>query len=55
MDVTHRPARPEGLEPGLRVVEQAFNELCGRNGLRPGALREPAFQRFVYAEDPTGL
>ena len=26
MDVTYRPARPEDLEPGARVVEQAFNE-----------------------------
>jgi GNAT superfamily N-acetyltransferase len=55
MDVTYRPARPEDLEPGLRVVQQAFNELRGRNGLRPVALREPTFQRFAYAEDPTGL
>lgn len=26
MDVTYRPARFEDLEPGLRVVEQAFND-----------------------------
>jgi hypothetical protein len=26
MDVTYRPARFEDLEPGLRVVEQAFKE-----------------------------
>ena len=55
MEVTYRPARPEDLTPGLRVVEQAFNELRARNGLRPVVLREPAFQRFVHAEDPTGL
>jgi GNAT superfamily N-acetyltransferase len=55
MDVTYRPARPEDLEPGLRVVEQAFNELRVRNGLRPMALGEPVFQRFGHAEDPTGL
>lgn len=55
MDVTYRPARPEDVEPGVRVVQQAFNELRTRNGLRPVALREPAFQRFVHAEDPTGL
>lgn len=55
MDVTYRPARPEDLEPGLRVVQQAFNELRTRNGLRPVALREPAFQRIVHAEDPRGL
>jgi GNAT superfamily N-acetyltransferase len=55
MDVTYRPARPEDLAPGLRVVEQAFNELCVRNGLRPMSFGEPAFQRFTYAEDPTGL
>src|SRR5262245_39561489 len=55
MDVTCRPARPEDLEPGLRVVEQAYNELRGRNGLRLMVLRVPAFQRFTYAEDPTGL
>jgi len=55
MDVSYRPARPEDLEPGRRVVEQAYNELPGRNGLRPVALREPTFQRFAHAEDPTGL
>jgi GNAT superfamily N-acetyltransferase len=55
VDVIYRPARPEDLEPGVRVVEQAFNELRGRNGLRPVARREPAFQRFSHAEDPTGL
>jgi len=55
MDVTCRPARPEDLEPGVRVVQQAFNELRGRNGLRPVTLREPVFQRFSFAEDPTGL
>jgi len=55
MDVSYRPARPEDLEPGRRVVEQAYNELRGRNGLRPVALREPTFQRFAHAEDPTGL
>jgi hypothetical protein len=54
MDVAYRPAGPEDLEPGLRVVEKAFNELRGRNGLRPVALREPAFQRFSHAEYPTG-
>ena len=55
MDVTYRAARAEDLEPGVRVVQQAFNELRSRNGLRPVALREPAFQRFIHAEDPTGL
>jgi len=55
MEVSCRPARPEDLAPGLRVVEQAFNELRARHGLRPVPLREPAFQRFAYAEDPTGL
>jgi len=55
MDVTYRPARPEDLETGLRIVETAFNELRVRNGLRPVTLREPAFQRFAHAEDPTGL
>jgi GNAT superfamily N-acetyltransferase len=55
MDVTYRPARPDDLEPGLRVVEQAYNELRGRNGLRPVALREPTFQRFAHTEDPSGL
>jgi len=55
MDVTCRAARAEDLEAGLHVVQQAFNELRSRNGLRPVALREPAFQRFVHAEDPTGL
>jgi GNAT superfamily N-acetyltransferase len=37
------------------VVQRAFNELRTRNGLRPVALREPVFQRFVHAEDPSGL
>jgi GNAT superfamily N-acetyltransferase len=55
MDVTYRAAQVEDLEPGVRVVQQAFNELRSRNGLRPVALRQPAFQRFVHAEDPTGL
>ena len=55
MDVTYRPARPEDLEPGLRVVERAYNDLRGRYWLRPVALREPRFQRFGHAEDPTGL
>jgi len=55
MDITYRAARPEGLEPGVGVVEQAFNELRVRNGLRPVPRREPAFQRFSHAEDPTGL
>ena len=32
MDVTYRPARAEDLEPGVRVVEQAFNDLRGQNG-----------------------
>src|SRR5215813_8913389 len=55
MDVIYRAARAEDLEPGVHVVQQAFNELRSRNGLRPVALREPAFQRFIHAEDPTGL
>ena len=55
MDVIYRPARPEDLEPGLRVVEQAYNDLRGRYWLHPVALREPRFQRFGHAEDPTGL
>jgi hypothetical protein len=55
MDVTYRAARVEDLEPGVRVVQQAFNELRSRNRLRPVALRQPAFQRFVHAEDLTGL
>jgi hypothetical protein len=55
MDVTYRPADPEDLEPGLSVVEQAFNELRVRNGLRPLVFDQPTFQRFGHAEDPTGL
>jgi GNAT superfamily N-acetyltransferase len=55
MDVTYRSARAEDLELGVRVVEQAFNELRGRNGLRPVPRREPVFQRFAHGEDPTGL
>jgi len=55
MDVAYRPARPEDLEAGLGIVVQAYNDLRVRNGLRPVTLREPVFQRFAYAEDPTGL
>ena len=55
MDINYRPAQPEDLEAGLRVVQQAFTELRVRNGLSPAPLRPPAFQRFTHAEDPTGL
>jgi GNAT superfamily N-acetyltransferase len=55
MDVTFRPAGLKDLEPGVRVVQQAFSELRVRNGLSPVPLRPPVFQRFVMAEDPTGL
>jgi GNAT superfamily N-acetyltransferase len=55
MAVTFRPAGPDDLEPGVRVVQQAFSELRVRHGLPPVPLRPPAFQRFVMAEDPTGL
>lgn len=55
MDITYRPAQPEDLDAGVRVVQQAFTELRVRNGLGPAPLGPPTFQRFTHAEDPGGL
>jgi hypothetical protein len=44
--------RPDDLDAGLRVVEQAFYKLRGPTGLRPIAFREPAFQHCTDSEDP---
>lgn len=55
MEITYRPAQPEDLEPGVRVVQQAFTELRVRHGLSPSTSGPPAFQRFIHAEDPSGL
>jgi GNAT superfamily N-acetyltransferase len=56
MDVGYRPARPEDLEPALRIVQEAYNDLRVCHGLTPNVgLRPPLFQRFCLAEDPDGL
>jgi GNAT superfamily N-acetyltransferase len=46
---------PEDLDRGVRVVQQAFTELRVRHGLSPSPPGPPAFQRFIHAEDPSGL
>lgn len=56
MDITCRPARPEDLEPALRIVQEAYNNLRVRHGLAATVgLRPPLFQNFCLAEDPDGL
>ncbi len=55
MQVRYRPAVSNDLEACVRVVQKAFTELRLRNGLGPAPFREPTFQRFTLAEDPTGL
>ena len=56
MDITCRPARPEDLEPALRIVQEAYNDLRVRHGLAATVgLRPPLFQNFCLAEDPDGL
>src|ERR671932_25830 len=56
MDIAYRPAKPEDLEPAVRIVQQAYNDLRVRHGLAATVgLRPPLFQQFCLAEDPTGL
>jgi GNAT superfamily N-acetyltransferase len=56
MDIGYRPARPEDLEPALRVVQDAYNELRLLHGLPPNiGVRPPSFQAFCLARDPDGL
>lgn len=56
MIVTYRPAREADLEPAIRIVADAINDLRARHGLVPDyAPRPPAFQRHCLAADPDGL
>ncbi|MBK1662084.1 GNAT family N-acetyltransferase [Paracraurococcus ruber] len=56
MGVVYRPAAPEDLEPALRIVQEAYNDLRSRHGLAANVgLRPPLFQRFCLAADPDGL
>jgi GNAT superfamily N-acetyltransferase len=55
MNVSYRPANEEDLEPGVRVVQQAFTELRVRNGYAPVPPLKHTFQRFMLEEDPTGI
>ena len=56
MDIGYRPARAEDLEPALRLVQDAYNELRVRHGLKPNiGVRPPVFQAFCLARDPDGL
>jgi GNAT superfamily N-acetyltransferase len=56
MDITYRPAAQEDLEPALRIVQEAYNDLRVRHGLTASVgLRPPLFQRFCLAEDPDGF
>src|SRR5687768_11527293 len=62
MEVICRPAKSEDLEPAIRIVQEAYNDLRGRHGLAATVgLRPPAFQSFCLAEgfclaeDPDGL
>ena len=56
MGIGYRPARAEDLEPALRLVRDAYNDLRVRHGLPPNiGLRPPALQAFCLARDPDGL
>ena len=56
MSIIYRPARREDLDPALKVIERAINDLRTRHGFAavPGA-RVPAFQAFCLERDPRGL
>jgi len=56
MDISYRPAQATDLEPAMRVVADAYNDLRARHGLVPNIqLRPPAFQRHCLEADPDGL
>ena len=56
MEIACRPARPEDLELGGRIVQQAILDLRRRHAVAlPQPLGPPAFQRFCLGEDPSGL
>jgi GNAT superfamily N-acetyltransferase len=56
MEIIYRPATLNDLEPAARIVQQALNGLRVQHGLSATApLRPPLFQRFSFAEDPSGL
>jgi len=56
MDIGYRPARREDLEPALRIVQDAYNDLRARHGLTPNVgVKPPSFQAFCLARDPEGL
>jgi GNAT superfamily N-acetyltransferase len=56
MDVAYRPARPEDLEPSGRIVQQAILDLRRQDGVAlPQPLGPPAFQRFCFEDDLSGL
>lgn len=56
MDIGYRPVRAGDLEPALRLVQDAYNDLRARHGLTANVgVRPPAFQAFCLARDPEGL
>lgn len=59
MAITYRPARSDDLEPAMRVVQQAINDLRVRSGRAPTQsmrpMQPPFFPTFCLGEDPDGL
>ncbi|MBR0874718.1 GNAT family N-acetyltransferase [Bradyrhizobium tropiciagri] len=56
MSVICRPARPQDLELADDLVVSSINDLTGRHGFGPMAVRSPPdFQRFSLKDDADGL